>query len=124
MEAALAANVLNLGRLANASNRPVVEVPTDLYTTFASIRPDVALPPTGFGLSQTSSEARDEAAGTVTVPDVGGLPARSAVRQLHRFGLRASQVGTGDVVRTVPAAGARVAPGDVIRLRYRGQPDD
>ncbi|NIP82786.1 MAG: PASTA domain-containing protein, partial [Gemmatimonadetes bacterium] len=51
-------------------------------------------------------------------PDVTGLPARIAVRHLHRYGLRVRDTGQGTVVGTVPSAGARVLPGDTIRLRY------
>lgn len=115
MEAALAANVLNLDKLAGAAQRPVVAVPSDLYTRYASSDPGIPLPPEGPG-------GPDPDAG-ITVPDVSGLPARSAIRELHKHGFRVAEVGAGEVVRTYPSAGAVVTRGEVVRLRYSGQDD-
>lgn len=115
MEAALAANSLNLRELLASSRTRQNRVPADMTPIFAALPLEPALPPL---------EAPDEAMGDgatprpVAVPDVSGLPARIAIRHLHRYGLRVEHSGTGDVVRTVPAAGARVLPGDTVRLRY------
>jgi cell division protein FtsI (penicillin-binding protein 3) len=63
------------------------------------------------------------AGSTLRVPDVSGLATRVAVRRLHALGLRVRQEGTGDVVGTVPSPGARVQPGDTVRLRTRRRGD-
>ncbi|MGB1841254.1 MAG: penicillin-binding transpeptidase domain-containing protein, partial [Longimicrobiales bacterium] len=116
MEAALAANVLNLDKLAGAAQRPVVVVPSDLYTQYAAADLSIPLPP-------QSSEGQGAEEG-VAVPDVSGLPARSAIRELHKHGLRVADVGPGAVIRTFPTAGSLVTRGHVVRLRYRGQDDE
>ena len=116
MEAALAANVLNLDKLAGAAQRPVVVVPSDLYTQYADADLSIPLPPeapTGPGAEPG-----------VAIPDVSGLSARSATRELHRHGLRVAEVGPGSVIRTYPTAGSVVARGDLVRLRYGGQDDE
>jgi cell division protein FtsI (penicillin-binding protein 3) len=51
----------------------------------------------------------------VTVPAVGGLPLRVAVRALHQSGLRVAVAGDG-AGPTSPPAGARVRPGSLVRL--------
>jgi membrane peptidoglycan carboxypeptidase len=53
----------------------------------------------------------------VPVPNVAGLPVRTAVRRLHALGLRVERDGTGDVVRISPPSGTRVAAGDTVVLR-------
>lgn len=116
MEAALAANSLNLGELVASTRVDSGRIPTDLTPIFAALPLEPALPPLGpEGLNGGGASA---GAGAVPVPDVSGLPARIAVRHLHRYGLRVARVGIGEVVSTVPPAGARVVPGDTIRLRY------
>ena len=55
--------------------------------------------------------------GRVSVPDITGLPARTAVRRLHALGFRVRWEGSGTVMGTVPAAGSRAAPGDTISVR-------
>ena len=55
--------------------------------------------------------------GRLSVPDVTGLPARTAVRRLHALGFRVRWEGSGAVAGTVPIAGSRVVPGDTISLR-------
>ncbi len=54
----------------------------------------------------------------VEVPSVGGLPLRVAVRELHRAGLRVAVAGIGEG-RTMPAAGARVRAGTLVKLWRR-----
>ena len=55
--------------------------------------------------------------GRVSVPDIAGLPARTAVRRLHALGFRVRWEGSGAVMSTVPAAGSRLVPGDTIAVR-------
>lgn len=51
----------------------------------------------------------------VTVPAVGGLPLRVAIRALHQSGLRVAVAGAG-AGSTAPPAGSRVRPGSLVRL--------
>lgn len=62
---------------------------------------------------------RPERVALRTVPDVRGLSRRDAARRLHEEGLRVEVEGRGEVVGTVPAIGARVEAGSVVRLRGR-----
>jgi cell division protein FtsI (penicillin-binding protein 3) len=55
--------------------------------------------------------------GSVSVPDLAGLPARAAVRRLHALGFRVRWEGSGATMSTVPAAGSRLVPGDTIGVR-------
>ncbi|MSR36633.1 MAG: PASTA domain-containing protein [Gemmatimonadetes bacterium] len=57
--------------------------------------------------------------GGVSVPDVVGLPARTAVRRLHALGFRVRWQGSGPVAETAPAAGARLEPGDTVSLHAK-----
>lgn len=50
------------------------------------------------------------------VPDVRGLPTRSAVRALHRAGFRVALSPRRDEAATVPAPGTRLPAGAVVRL--------
>jgi cell division protein FtsI (penicillin-binding protein 3) len=119
MEAALAAapRSLDMRDLAVAQNAPR---PQSAGVSFAD-RPSPTLPPLP---ADPVGLPAPLAGGAVAVPDVTGLPARTAARYLHRFGLRVAQVGEGEVVRTSPAAGARVMQGDTVRLRYRSASHD
>jgi cell division protein FtsI (penicillin-binding protein 3) len=56
-------------------------------------------------------------AGGVTMPDLTGLAPRTAVRRLHAMGFRVRWVGVGTVASTLPAAGARLEPGDTVVVR-------
>lgn len=49
------------------------------------------------------------------VPDVGGLPVREAVRALHAAGFRV-RIISASAPGTIPAAGAVVPPGTLVRL--------
>jgi cell division protein FtsI (penicillin-binding protein 3) len=63
-----------------------------------------------------STSARGTAAPTsVVVPDVHGLSLRDAVRALHAAGLRVAMT-EGRSMTTIPAAGAAVRRGSVVRL--------
>jgi len=57
----------------------------------------------------------------VTLPNLSGMTPRVAARRLHALGLRVAALGTGAIVGTRPAAGARVMPGDTIRLRLSAE---
>lgn len=61
---------------------------------------------------------------SVDVPDVTGLPARSAARRMHELGLRVRWQGSGLVTSTSPVAGSQLAPGDTISLTSRGRRGD
>ena len=50
------------------------------------------------------------------VPDVHGMPTRSAVRELHRAGFRVSLVRSGSGAETSPAAGTVLPAGTTVRL--------
>jgi len=50
------------------------------------------------------------------VPDVRGLALRAAVLALHAAGFRVQLAGLGTAASTVPAAGALVRPGTLVRL--------
>lgn len=122
MEAALAARATPLDRTAlirsaalDAARRPSA---TSL-ATFASQMADPPLPPTGgpAGSSQEGGGGVSALGEGVTLPDMGGLPARVAVRRLHALGLRVERPGGGDIVGSVPPPGTRVLPGDTVRLR-------
>jgi len=122
MEAVLAARVTPLDRTkllvaarpgqATASQQPVRFATRNLGAS----APEASVPDVGVLAPQPGSVIR--------VPEVAGLPARVAVRRLHALGLRVRQEGVGDVVGTLPYPGARVHPGDTIRLRTRRRSDD
>ncbi len=107
MEAALAANSLNLGQLVASTRVNPGRIPTNLTPIFAALPLEPALPPLGPAVEGREGAA---SAGTVPVPDVSGLPARIAVRHLHRYGLRVAQVGIGEEhrpARRVPRGARR-----------------
>jgi cell division protein FtsI (penicillin-binding protein 3) len=60
--------------------------------------------------------------GVRPVPEVTGLPLRSAARQLHSLGFRVVADGTGPVRTVRPAPGSRLEPGDTVRL-VAGRPE-
>jgi len=64
--------------------------------------------------SDDVADAAPPPVGSRPVPDVAGLPTRSAVRRLHEAGfhVRPERGLTG----TVPAAGVSAAVGSVVRL--------
>jgi cell division protein FtsI (penicillin-binding protein 3) len=118
MEAALAAAPpsIDLRGVAEEPRRSAFRWPV----FSASDAPDIALPPVPEAWSE-GERPQDGPDGRIAVPDLAGRPAREAIRNLHRFGFRVSHVGSGQVERTIPAAGTRVMPGDTIRLRFRGE---
>jgi cell division protein FtsI (penicillin-binding protein 3) len=114
MEAALAASSTHLDRaaLAASARAPRRAVSADLMPAFAS-QPIEPPPPPIFEDDSGSGRSPD---GSVAVPDVGGLPARVAVRHLHRLGLRVVLDGSGSVTSSLPRPGVRVQAGDTVRL--------
>jgi len=94
-------------------------MPAELLPSFASSSLEPAVPPLWEALEWLEGGEPISTDGLVTLPDVTGLPARVAVRHLHRLGLRVAEVSGGNIVLSMPIAGSRVSPGDTIRLRYR-----
>jgi len=99
-------------------------IPPELVETVATL--DAAVPvATGDGpetdavLDGTPHEREG-----VPLPDVVGLPARTAVRRLHGLGLRVRQEESGRIEGTVPSAGTRIQPGDTVLLVTRRRMDD
>jgi cell division protein FtsI (penicillin-binding protein 3) len=118
MEAAIAAapGPIRLAGLARAQDERTSSVPGPVFVQ----RPSLPLPP----LTDPATLGSEVPEGMVPVPDVRGRPARAAILDLHRYGLRVADVGSGTVVRTVPAPGTLVAPGDTVRLRYGEDGDE
>jgi cell division protein FtsI (penicillin-binding protein 3) len=130
MEAALATRKTTLDRRALLSSLRSVRsmvAPQPSAVRFASATlpnpsPRTA-PPISWASSvpavTTVSRREDVAAvpdGSVSVPDVAGLPARIAVRRLHSAGLRVTWTGGSVVVGSRPSAGAIAARGDTVTL--------
>jgi cell division protein FtsI (penicillin-binding protein 3) len=146
MEAALAARATPLDRAQLLrSVRAQPRTPAPSAVRFASQPIDPPAPPaladeTGFADEETwgdeatyaagasvdelSAEGPPTAAAGFPVPDVAGLPARTAARRLHALGLRVRQEGSGAISGTLPAAGARLMPGDTVVLTVRRRSDD
>jgi beta-lactam-binding protein with PASTA domain len=72
-------------------------------------------PPVTFDLSQPINEEKRQR-GTATVPDVRGLPLRTAARVLHTAGFRVQVIG-GHGGATRPPAGAEASAGSLVRLQ-------
>jgi cell division protein FtsI (penicillin-binding protein 3) len=71
---------------------------------------------TAVGLA-SHGEARWDQVG---LPDLSGLPARTVARRLHAAGLVVEWEGEGVVRATRPGPGARMAPGDTVRVLAGG----
>jgi cell division protein FtsI (penicillin-binding protein 3) len=147
MEAALAARAtpLNRGKLLE-SVRPEMLAPPALPVGFATRRIDPPAPPEygaehaaeldGDGEAMEAPAAETAADGAVLeevppggavgvpLPDVAGLPARTAVRRLHGLGFRVRHEGVGPIEGTFPAAGTRLQPGDTVILVVRRSTND
>ena len=68
--------------------------------------------------SESPSRATfDGDAGEIRLPNLRGLPTRTAAARLHELGLKVEMRARGDVRDQSPAAGARVVPGATILLR-------
>ena len=135
MEGALAARQTPLDRsalmrsLRRSPRTPQPSVPGQLRSTptrFANLASRGGTRP-GPGSAELDAGARpatvDPVArqapseGRVSVPDITGLPARTAVRRLHALGFRVRWEGSGAAMSTVPATGSRLVPGDTIAVR-------
>ena len=55
--------------------------------------------------------------GARTVPEVGHLTTRNAVRALHKAGFRVT-LSSSQIVPTIPAAGSMLPPGSIVKLRH------
>ena len=134
MEGALAARQTPLDRsalmrsLRRSPRTPQPSVPGQLRSTptrFANLASRGGTRP-GPGSAELDAGARpatvDPVArqapseGRVSVPDITGLPARTAVRRLHALGFRVRWEGSGAAMSTVPATGSRLVPGDTIAV--------
>jgi membrane peptidoglycan carboxypeptidase len=120
MEAALAAAppTIQLRDLVNAQAR---NVGTSALAPHFTSGPMPALPPLDSDWDSEGGLSAESSDGPVRLPELSGLPSRRAILNLHRFGLRAADAGSGEVIGTIPVAGTLVMQGDTIRLRYRGQ---
>ena len=126
MEAALAARATPLDRsaLMRSAARSATRRPSyGSIAQFASQAIDPPLPP--FGTSDlTRTGGVPGLSDGIALPDVRGLPSRVAVRRLHALGLRVEHPMGTEIVGSVPPPGARVLPGDTIRLRLGRRSDD
>jgi len=109
MEAALVARATPLDRAAliRSTRRDPVALPPGVAPSFAARDDAMPVPAPAEALGP---------AGSVSLPEVSGLPTRVAVRRLHALGLRVAPSGSGDIRATRPPAGTRVQPGDTIAL--------
>lgn len=123
MEAALAASGGHLDRGALLESmrdeQRFRNLPATLTATLVAQPIDPPVPPFNNAFQTDDVGVFEAGPGGVSLPDVSGLPARVAARRLHALGLRVSRTGLGDVVGSAPRPGARVLPGDTIRLTYR-----
>jgi cell division protein FtsI (penicillin-binding protein 3) len=71
-------------------------------------------------LPATGRTVPDSVVASLVVPDVAGMPMRDGVRRLHVAGFQVRLEGSGRVLRTVPAAGAAQARGEVVRVIGQG----
>lgn len=67
--------------------------------------------------SRSGAASTDDAAGRVVLPDLAGLPLRTAAARLHALGLRVELVGKGEIRGQDPPPGTSVRPGATVRLR-------
>jgi cell division protein FtsI (penicillin-binding protein 3) len=121
LQAAIAARdaALDLGAL--ASSRRVAVVDTPLPAVSPDTADTVAIDSaalsgsTTIALGSKPPDTSQTAASTVSVPDVRGWPLRTAVRALHRAGLRVDIMG-GPAGATVPSAGTAVRLRSLVRV--------
>jgi hypothetical protein len=72
-------------------------------------------PPARVRFDLRADTTRPEVREQVTVPDVRGLPARAAARELHRAGLRVAFVN-GAAYQVSPPPGTLVTGGTLVRV--------
>ena len=142
MEAALAARATPLDRAQLLrSVRSEMVVPPSSPVRFATQSIDPPAPPEPAETAPALDAAPTTATGDgpepdalldgaphlepgVPLPDVAGLPARTAARRLHGLGLHVRHEEVGPIEGTVPAAGTRLQPGDTVLLVVRRRMDD
>lgn len=112
LEAILAARQAPLDRrvLVSMARRSAPAAST-AAASFASV--ERGAPEREPGPRPAPSAARGE---DVPVPELDGLPLRTAIRRLHAMGLRVRWDGRGSVESVHPPPGHRMAPGDTVRL--------
>jgi len=131
LRAALAARNAALDRAELASVEKDVpltkEPPKDTAQDTATVAPrEVAeLPPATEAMPQGKVFALPYSRSTVmtdrtlrAVPDVTGLPVRSAVRALHRSGFRVTLTMERLATATIPAAGTMLPAGSIVKLQH------
>src|SRR6185503_2788833 len=104
--------------------RAVASTQSDSATAVAS--PVAAPPPAAEAVPQPSKTfalpyARPASSPDKTlraVPDVTGLPTRSAVRALHRSGFRVTLTAQRLATQTIPAAGSMLPAGSIVKLQH------
>ena len=118
MEAALAARATPLDRAQLLRSLPTAPATPTSTVRFASRSVDPPAPPiTDRGGASSGEGDMPTSSAGMPMPDVAGLPTRTAVRRLHAMGLRVRQDGAGAIIGTFPAAGTRIMPGDTVRLK-------
>ncbi len=79
--------------------------------------PSTSLQPSTVGVGHVSTPVTIVAAGEGLMPNLRGLGAREALRELLRVGLTAQLSGRGMVAEQVPAAGTPIGDAATVRLR-------
>jgi cell division protein FtsI (penicillin-binding protein 3) len=128
LEAALAARNTPIDKRAIATPAPTAEATVVTVTRgnarFASLgAPRIAQAPERAPVTlpfDHALKADSNVATSAEVPDVSGLPLRDAAALLHAAGFRVRIEGAGRIRATVPAAGARLDGGEVVRVLRGG----
>jgi cell division protein FtsI (penicillin-binding protein 3) len=68
--------------------------------------------------AKTDGPAPSVRAGEARLPDLAGMPAREAIKQLVQLGFSVSMEGSGILARQEPAAGAVVPRGSTVKLVF------
>ena len=89
---------------------------TPIQESNVSVWPESGSAGSGFPGSALPGDGLPEPRTMARVPDVLGLPVRTAARLIHEAGLRVEWDGSGVVSRMVPEAGSIVTPGDTVRV--------
>lgn len=119
MEAVLAARRSPIDRSALLSmvrKEPTAPSPTLPGARFASlgvadVSPDPTPPP------RPASASPGTGIVAVEIPELEGMPARTAAHRLHRLGFHVRWEGRGTVTELRPRPGTRLPPGDTVTVR-------
>ncbi len=122
LQAALATRGVTLpdGDLARSAPAPARPVWGDDQAATAAPETKGAQGPFVFAVNaapENWSAGHDETTADRVLPDLRGLPVRSAVARLHELGLRVALEATGTVQAELPTPGSRVSAGATVRLR-------